>query len=63
MCFDCIRLICHNLNLGPFVEEMFEVFACYFPIDFNPVTLNLTVTEINSFAKINFFLSQEMKTL
>ncbi len=36
VCFDCIRLICERLSLGPFVEETFEVFACYFPIDFNP---------------------------
>ena len=37
ICFDCISLICQKLNLGPFVEETFEVFACYFPIDFTPV--------------------------
>lgn len=37
ICFECIRLICQQLNLGPFVDEMFEVFGCYFPIDFTPV--------------------------
>lgn len=38
-CFECIRLACSQLNLGPFVDETFEVFACYFPIDFTPVIL------------------------
>lgn len=37
VCFDCIRLVCQQLNLGPFLDEMFEVFGCYFPIDFTPV--------------------------
>lgn len=38
LCFECIHLMCVKLELGPFVDETFEVFACYFPIDFNPVT-------------------------
>jgi DNA repair/transcription protein MET18/MMS19 len=37
ICFECIKLLGQRLNLGPFVDETFEVFACYFPIDFNPV--------------------------
>lgn len=37
ICFECIRLVCQQVNLGPFVDETFEVFACYFPIDFTPV--------------------------
>lgn len=37
ICFECIRLICLQVKLGPFVDETFEVFACYFPIDFTPV--------------------------
>jgi DNA repair/transcription protein MET18/MMS19 len=39
VCFECLRLIGERLNLGPFVEETFEIFACYFPIDFTPVCL------------------------
>ena len=38
ICFECIRLICSQINLGPFIDETFEVFACYFPIDFTPVS-------------------------
>lgn len=38
VCFECLRVICQNLQLGPFVEETFEVFSCYFPIDFTPVS-------------------------
>ncbi|XP_064601049.1 MMS19 nucleotide excision repair protein homolog [Liolophura sinensis] len=34
--FQCVETICHNLSLGVFVEEMFEVFSCYFPVDFSP---------------------------
>lgn len=41
ICFECLRLMCQELKLGPFVEETFEIFACYFPIDFTPVKIKL----------------------
>eukprot|EP00105_Crassostrea_gigas_P019962 XP_011438612.1 PREDICTED: MMS19 nucleotide excision repair protein homolog [Crassostrea gigas] len=36
LAFHCARTIILNFSLGPFVEEMFEVTSCYFPIDFTP---------------------------
>jgi DNA repair/transcription protein MET18/MMS19 len=37
--FESLRSMCQQLSLGPFVEETFDVFACYFPIDFSPVNI------------------------
>lgn len=31
-------LIAKDYALGPFVEELFEVTSCYFPVDFTPVS-------------------------
>ncbi|XP_061184296.1 MMS19 nucleotide excision repair protein homolog [Saccostrea echinata] len=36
LAFHCAWTIILNFSLGPFVEEMFEVTSCYFPIDFTP---------------------------
>uniref|UniRef100_A0A8C3UJM2 MMS19 nucleotide excision repair protein n=1 Tax=Catharus ustulatus TaxID=91951 RepID=A0A8C3UJM2_CATUS len=35
--FQIVRdLIAKDYDLGPFVEELFEVTSCYFPVDFTP---------------------------
>ncbi|XP_041370234.1 MMS19 nucleotide excision repair protein homolog [Gigantopelta aegis] len=34
--FKLAQTITNNFSLGVFVEEMFEVTSCYFPIDFSP---------------------------
>lgn len=35
--FQLHQLVCQHFELEPFVEEMFEVVCCYFPISYNPV--------------------------
>ena len=67
VCFECIKQICQELHLGPFVEETFEVFACYFPIDFTPVNKKedrLTIlNEINELKLCLTSFSPRVKTL
>jgi len=37
LCFKVIPFICKYFTFNPFIEELFEVFSCYYPIDFTPV--------------------------
>jgi DNA repair/transcription protein MET18/MMS19 len=45
ICFRIIVSIAKNLDLGNFVDDMFEVFSCYFPIDFNTPPNETSITK------------------
>ncbi|KAK3603029.1 hypothetical protein CHS0354_037777 [Potamilus streckersoni] len=36
LAFRCARIVAQNFPISVFAEELFEVTACYFPIDFSP---------------------------
>ena len=36
--FSLFPIVAKYFKLEPFTEEFFEVFSCYFPIDFSPVS-------------------------
>jgi DNA repair/transcription protein MET18/MMS19 len=37
--FSIFPVVARFFRLEPFTEEFFEVFSCYFPIDFTPVKI------------------------
>lgn len=47
--FSIFPVVARYFKLEPFTEEFFEVFSCYFPIDFTPVTI---FGRLNSFRLI-----------
>ena len=43
--FSIFPVVARYFQLEPFTEEFFEVFSCYFPIDFTPVRVLLHFRE------------------
>lgn len=37
--FALVPMLCNRFILGELEESLFDVCACYFPVDFNPVSL------------------------
>lgn len=37
--FRIIPTVIANFKLDPFIEDFYEILSCYFPIDFNPVSI------------------------
>lgn len=40
LCFQCLQYITKYLDIEPYKEELFEVVACYFPMEYKPKTTN-----------------------
>lgn len=56
--FSILPYFMTEFSLGHLTEEMFEVIACYFPVDFNPV-IRSTNQDFNcsSFMNMNYNLT------
>ncbi|CAG7834724.1 unnamed protein product [Allacma fusca] len=58
--FQLVPISLNNFPLGPFVEELFEVLSCYFPVDFTPITTDANeqaITRENLASALNSCLS------
>ena len=53
--FSLFPIVVKNINLGPFTEEMFEVVAAYFPIDFVPVSKIIKFYKVYLLVSLLFF--------
>ncbi|CAF4475895.1 unnamed protein product, partial [Rotaria socialis] len=40
LCFQCLQCMTKHLEIEPYKEELFEVVACYFPMEYKPKATN-----------------------
>ncbi|CAF3886142.1 unnamed protein product, partial [Rotaria sp. Silwood2] len=45
LCFQCVQYMTKYLDIEPYKEELFEVVACYFPMEYKPKATNNEMEE------------------
>lgn len=54
--FSIVPIVSKYFKLEPFTEELFEVFSCYFPIDFTAVDCISFISFASQFFYFTFLL-------